>query len=158
MTYGSKYRRWKTDRIMEIVLDRKYKKDTYTLGEVTIDGVFFSMSLEDKDRGLTQAMSEDEIMGKKVYGETAIPTGRYEVKLTFSNKFKRILPILLNVKGFDGIRIHRLNTAIESHGCIGLGRNSSIGTITESTRFELKIVSLLQEEEKQGNRSFITIK
>ena len=98
MTYGSKYRRWKTDRIMEIVLDRKYKKDTYTLGEVTIGGVFFSMSLEDKDRGLTQTMSEEEIMGKKVYGETAIPTGRYEVKLTFSNKFKRILPILLNVK------------------------------------------------------------
>ena len=143
---------------MEIVLDRKYKKDTYTLGEVTVNGKFFSMSMEDRDRGLTQSMNEDEILSKKVYAETAIPTGRYEIKLSFSNKFKRILPILLNVKGFDGIRMHRLNTAIESHGCIGLGMNNSIGTITESTRYELKIVYLLQEEEKQGKRSHITIK
>ena len=158
MTYGSRYRRWRIDRIMEIALKRKYKKDKYTIGEVTVNGKFFSMSMEDRDRGLTQSMNEDEILSKKVYAETAIPTGRYEVKLTFSNKFKRILPILLNVKGFDGIRIHRLNTAIESHGCIGLGMNNSIGMITESTRFELKIVSLLREEEKQGKRSYITIK
>lgn len=93
-------------------------------------------------------MSEGEIMGKKVFGETVHTNGKIRNKIDLSNKFKRILPILLNVKGFDGIRIHRLNTAIESHGCIGLGMNNSIGTITESTRFELKIVYLVARRGK----------
>ena len=64
---------------MEIKVDRKWKKDTYTIGNLYINGKFFGNTLEDKDRGLKQTDSLAIIQSKKVYGETAIPTGRYEI-------------------------------------------------------------------------------
>lgn len=98
---------------MLIKVERKWKKDTYTIGRVYIDGIYFSNSLEDVDRGLDDSMSEEEIKSKKVYGKTAIPTGRYEVIYTYSPKFRRHLPRLQNVKGFTGILVHCLTPETE---------------------------------------------
>jgi hypothetical protein len=120
--------------MMEVIIDRAWKRGNYTVGKVIIGGKRFSESMEDKDRGLTQDMSEKEIKDVKVYGETAIPTGVYTVKMTYSQKYKRNMPEVLDVPGFSGIRIHSGNTAKDSLGCILLGRNTKVGMITESRK------------------------
>ena len=91
-------------------------------------------TLEDKDRGLSSAMPLSEIVSKKVYGKTAIPSGRYELALTYSDRFKRILPLLLDVPGFAGIRIHPGNWAANTEGCLLLGIGFAEDAITESKK------------------------
>ena len=66
---------------LELLLDRKYKKETYTVGDLYVDGDWFCSTMEDKDRGLSQIMPLEEIKKIKVYAETAIPTGRYVVRM-----------------------------------------------------------------------------
>lgn len=88
-----------------------------TMGEMHIDGKFFCYTLEDEDRGLTQDMAAEQVKEIKVYGKTAIPTGTYKVILTMSMKFKRELPLVLDVPGFEGIRIHRGNWEKDTLGC-----------------------------------------
>jgi hypothetical protein len=97
---------------MELLIKRYIYNDSKTtggeannIGDFFIDGVFFCYSLE------------DEIRFEKVYGKTAIPDGRYKVVLTRSNRFKRIMPLLVDVPNFSGVRLHGGNTAENSHGC-----------------------------------------
>lgn len=129
---------------MEILIDRQWKKDTYTIGRVYVNNVFFCNSLEDKDRGLKDSMTTAQITKKKVYGETAIPTGTYELKMTYSNRFaskswgniyRGEVPELINVKGFSGIRIHPGNSASDSYGCILVGKNNVKGKVTDSVKY-----------------------
>ena len=117
---------------MIVVIDRKWKKDTYTIGRVFIDDVFFANSMEDKDRGLTKDMPLAEIKKRKVYGETAIPAGEYEVRMTYSPKYKRRMPQVMDVPGWTGVRIHSMNEAKDSLGCIGMGKNDKPGLISNS--------------------------
>ena len=134
---------------MIIRIDRKWKKDTYTIGVIYVNGTRFSECVEDTDRGLSDSMSESEIKAKKIYGKTAIPTGTYEIKMTYSPKFAtkawgkkyngKVVQIM-NVKGFSGIRINPLNTAEDSLGCVGPGRNTKKGMVTESTKYYYKLV------------------
>ena len=117
---------------MEIVVDRRWKRDTYTIGNMYINGKFFSNTLEDKDRGLKDSMTLQDISNLKVYGQTAIPTGTYKV-VFFLAKLRRIyiqyyknfcggyLPRLLNVKGFNGILIHRGVDQTNTAGCLLVG-------------------------------------
>lgn len=117
---------------MKLRLERKYKKEKYTIGNLYVDGVFFCNTLEDVDRGLTQETTALEIAEKKVYGETAIPTGTYKVALdVYSPSFGKkdyykhfcggYLPRLLNVKGFNGILIHRGVDQTHTAGCLLVG-------------------------------------
>ena len=92
-------------------------------------------------------MSIEYIKKKKVYAKTAIPTGTYKIEMTYSNKFKRILPLLVDVKGFSGIRIHRGNTEIDSSGCIIVGENKVKGKVINSTRYEIALVNKLSNED-----------
>lgn len=123
---------------MEIRIDRAWKKKFYTISRVYIDGNRFGdgkhwcNALEDTDRGLTSEMTVDEILEKKVYGRTAIPTGRYRVEVTWSPKFRKMLPHLIAVKGFTGVRIHSGNSDADTLGCILIGRNDKIGWISDS--------------------------
>ena len=117
---------------MELKVKRIAKRDTYTIGKLYVDGEYFCDTIEDRDRGLNDSMSVEEIKKIKVYGETAIPTGRYRVTLSYSVKFKKMLPEILNVKGFTGIRIHSGNTAKDSLGCILVGKNTVVGQVTSS--------------------------
>lgn len=128
---------------MNIIVERAWKKDTYTIGKLIIDGKRICETIEDKDRGLTDNMSVDEIKKKKVYGETAIPAGTYTISMTvvspkfksraWAKKYGGIVPRILNVKGFDGVLLHPMNTAKDSYGCIGMGRNTAVGKVTNST-------------------------
>jgi len=143
---------------MDILIERKYKKPTYTIGVVSVNGNRFCNSLEDTDRGLDQSMSVDEIKNKKVYGETAIPKGTYNVTYTYSNRFKKTMPLVNNVKGFDGIRIHSGNTAKDSLGCILLGDNREVGKVVNSRVTCDKLYAMIEEALKKKESVTLTIK
>lgn len=117
---------------MEIRVKRVAKEKTYTIGKLYIDGTYYCDTLEDKDRGLTQDMTVEEIAKIKVKGQTAIPSGTYKVIINWSNRFKRNLPLLLNVKGYEGVRIHTGNTDKDTEGCILIGKNTVKGKVMES--------------------------
>ncbi len=128
---------------MKLTLDRRYKKDTYSIGKLYVDGVYFSDTVEDKDRGLTDKDSLDKIKSVKVYAKTAIPLGTYKITMgVISPKFSQKayytsfcngrMPRLLNVKGFDGILIHKGVNADSSAGCIIVGKNTVVGGVTNS--------------------------
>lgn len=99
---------------MLITLKRHECGDGFTLGTLSIDGLFLGYTCEDEDRRLEDG-------NEKVYGKTAIPRGRYEVVLSFSNRFQKIMPEVLTVPGFSGVRIHGGNTAADTLGCPLLG-------------------------------------
>lgn len=124
---------------MELTLKRIAKKDTYTIGKLYVDGEYFCDTLEDKDRGLTSDMSLEDIKKVKVYGQTAIPLGRYRVTMNMSSRFKKVMPLLLYVPGFDGIRIHSGNTAADTQGCILLGQNKVVGKVINSRIYTDKL-------------------
>ena len=94
---------------------------TNTLGEMFIDGKHFCYTVEDKVRDINNDGDLDDTGETKVYGETAIPKGEYKLIVSMSNRFKVLMPEILNVKGFEGIRIHKGNTDLDSHGCIIIG-------------------------------------
>lgn len=153
---------------MKLTLKRIAKKPTYTIGRLYVDGKYFSDTIEDKDRGLAQSMSLEEIKSKKVYGETAIPSGTYNIDMnTVSPKFKERswakpyggkVPRLLNVKGFDGVLIHSLNKASESLGCVGVGKNTVVGMVTDSVNTFKKLMdNYLVPASKRGEDITITI-
>lgn len=128
---------------MKLRLERRWPKATYTIGRLYVDGVYFCNTLEDRDRGLKQTDSKSVIAAKKVYGETAIPKGEYSVVLNvlspkyagvswYKQKTGGYMPRLLAVPGFDGILIHPGNTAVDTLGCILVGKNTQVGRLTQS--------------------------
>ncbi len=111
------------------------KGDRNIIGDLFIDGEFFCHTLEDEKRA----------DGKKVYGETAIPVGVYDIVLTVSNRFKRLMPLLLDVPMFKGIRIHGGNTSKDSHGCPLVAFNTDYKRIWGTA--EKKLTKRLKEAE-----------
>ncbi len=107
---------------MEIVLTRRWKGESSTISTITVDGMAHQFCLEDTDRALSSSMKLASIQKIKVPGKTAIPTGRYLVVINYSTRFKRLLPILLDVPGFAGIRIHPGNRHVDTEGCLLLGK------------------------------------
>lgn len=140
---------------MKLELERRFLGESYTIGSLSIDGKKFCDTLEDKVRDLNKngVFDGDE---KKVYAETAIPYGTYDVVVDYSPRFKRELPRLQNVKHFEGILIHRGNTAEDSAGCILVGENKVKGKVINSTPYEKELVRILKEA--QGRKEPITIK
>ena len=128
---------------MELKLHRLFKNNTYSIGKLYIDDVYFCDTLEDTDRGLNSTMTIDEIAKLKQKSITAIPTGRYKITLNIqSPKFKTYnqyefckgyLPRLINVPGFDGVLIHIGNKPEDTDGCILVGKNKAKGQVLEST-------------------------
>ena len=98
---------------MKLVLQRTKLLDTRTLGNLSIDGKLFCFTLEDAVRPA----------GVKIKGCTAIPAGTYKVCVTWSNRFQKPLPQILDVPGFDGIRLHGGNTEADTEGCVLVGFN-----------------------------------
>lgn len=139
---------------MKLTLIRKYKLPTYTIGKLYIDEEYFCDTLEDKDRGLTDGMTVSEISKIKIKKETAIPTGTYKVTITYSNRFKKNMPLINNVKGFEGIRIHSGNTNQDTEGCILVGFNKVKGNVINSRDTYNKLFSILSK----SNNITITIK
>ena len=153
---------------MKLKVDRKWRKATYTVGILYVDGVRFCETLEDKDRGLFQGDTLSQIKSTKVYGETAIPIGTYKVAMDIlSPKYSAVawykelcggkMPRLLDVPGFEGILIHPLNNPLQTYGCIGVGRNTKVGELTESKATFKKLYKKMRDAHKRGETITITI-
>ena len=142
---------------MEIRVKRIARKDGYTIGRMSLNDEYFCDTLEDTDRGLNSTMSVDEILTKKIKAQTAIPTGKYDVILTFSPKFKRVLPLLLNVKGYEFIRIHAGNLPSSTEGCLLVGENKERGKVLNSRATLEKLMPLFFECEKKKEKVTIPI-
>ena len=139
---------------MELLLERKYLKSDYTIGRLYIDGNFYCNTLEDPVRDINKNGTFD--CGElKISGHTAIPYGEYEVKVTYSPKFKRNMPLLLNVPNFEGIRIHKGNTNKDTSGCILPGENTKRGMVLNSTKYEHELTSLIEKANKRGEKVII---
>lgn len=129
---------------MEIYLYRTLYAETHTIGKLYVNGHFYCDTLEDRVRN-----------GEKVPNETAIPAGRYRVKLTHSPKFNRLLPLLLDVPNFSAVRIHAGNTAADTAGCVLVGENRENSRLINSRYTEQRLVELL---ELQTSPIYINIK
>ena len=123
---------------MKLRLYRDTFTEDSTIGELLVDGSFFSYSLEDYDR-------KTEAGGKKVYGKTCIPRGIYDVVIDFSPKYNKEMPHILNVPGFEGVRIHPGNAAKDSEGCILVGSTKSKDFIGNSVVTFNKLMALMDE-------------
>lgn len=135
---------------MKIEIHRKYRKNGYTIGLLYVNGAFICNTLEDTDRGLTSSMTADEIVQIKIKGKTAIPTGSYPVIMSYSPRFKKQMPLICGVKGFEGIRIHSGNSAEDTEGCILCGMNTEVGRITNSRYWTDKVYEFIRGGLKQG--------
>ena len=152
---------------LNLKLDRFYKGPKYTIGRIYIDGEYFCDTIEDVDRGLTFNMSLNEIRKKKIYGETAIPRGKYRITLKErSSKFgaksaysfcNGYLPRLLNVPGFSGILIHGGNTQQDSLGCILPGFNKVKGKVVDSLDTLKKLYNNIKKADENNKAIYIEI-
>ena len=153
---------------MEILLNRRYKKENYTIGLLSIDGEWICNTLEDADRGLEDEMELWMIKNKKIPNRTAIPTGRYEIDMsTVSPRFSQKafymqvcqgkVPRILNVKGYDGVLIHCGNEHTHTSGCIIVGKNTQVGKVTESQETFKKIYDLMKKAHDKGEKIYLTI-
>jgi hypothetical protein len=107
---------------MDLRLVRDICGEACTLGQLRVDGVFECFTLEDVARP----------DGEKIHGRTAIPEGRYQIIVNRSPRFRRDLPLLLNVPNFEGVRIHPGNTHEDTEGCILPGRRRTQTSVLES--------------------------
>ena len=107
---------------MIITIKRLYRSENSTIGEMSVDGKWECYTLEDKERDV------------KIKSETAIPKGTYKVIINQSNRFKKLLPLLLKVPNFEGVRIHPGNSNHDTEGCILVGRTRSKDFIGQSRK------------------------
>lgn len=153
---------------MKILVKRVAKKEKYTIGKMYVDDVYVCDTIEDKDRDLTQNTPLNDIKKKKVYGQTAIPSGTYNVTLdVVSTKFvqkpyfKELcgdkLPRLMNVPGFDGVLIHTGNDEDDSYGCIIVGYNKVKGKVIESRKAFEKLYPILKQASNKKEKITIQI-
>ena len=128
---------------MKLKIWRKWPKKGYCIGIFYVSGARLSNSLEDEDRGLVQTMPTGKINQIKIFGRTAIPKGTYKVILSVSPKFKErawakryggLVPEIVGVKGWTGVRIHPANSASELLGCVAPGDNLKVGKVLNSTK------------------------
>ena len=117
---------------MQITVKRLHKTETSTIGELLIDGLFECYTLEDAERPV------------KIKGETAIPKGTYKVIINESNRFKRLLPLLLDVPNFEGVRIHSGNSNHDTEGCILVGQSRNKNYIGQSRKAFEKLFKKMQ--------------
>ena len=143
------------NKIINLFVNRVYLKKTYTIGNFSIGDRFFCNTLEDIVRDLNKDGDLTDYGEMKIPGETAIPYGRYPVIVTYSPKLKKELPLILDVKHFTGIRIHKIATSKGTDGCVGIGINTSPGRLTDGEKYEKKLVSILKAYISTGFEIFI---
>lgn len=130
-------------------MKRTESTGAHTGGQMFIDGKYFCETLEDPERDI-----EEE---GKVYGKTAIPLGRYEVEVTYSPKFKRMMPLIKDVPYFDGIRIHAGNTVADTDGCPLVGTERKQGYLSNSRVKENELTAKLLAAQNRKEKIFITV-
>lgn len=143
-----------------LLLQREPSGPNATLGKLWCDGEFLCDTLEDVVRqpaGETNPTPE-QVAAWKRPGETAIPAGRYRVQVTFSQRFGRSLPILVDVPGFAGVRIHPGNTDKDTEGCILPGQRMGPSTVVESRRAFAAVLVLIQTELEASRQVWLEVR
>jgi hypothetical protein len=135
---------------MNIKIKRIYFADTYTIGRLYINDIYFCDTLEDKDRDYNADGDLDDNGEKKVYGQTAIPYRKYKMVLDYSPHFDTIMPHILDVPEFEGIRIHYGNIPSDTLGCILVGKNTEKGKVTESRATYIEFIKRLLDAETKN--------
>lgn len=138
---------------MLIVVDRLQKDEDVTISGITFDGEWQCWGLEDPVR---------EIPGQpvstwKIHGKTAIPAGRYKVIIDMSTRFKRLLPLLLDVPGYSGVRIHAGNTAADTEGCILVGNERLAKSLARSQLALAPFMAKMTEAQRKGETIWLEI-
>ena len=134
---------------MKLTLKRIALRPTYTIGKLYIDDVYFCDTIEDTVRDLNENGKFDN-GEKKVHSKTAIPYGTYEIKWTYSPRFKKYTPQLMNVPSFEGIRVHAGNTSADTEGCLILGENKQVGKVLNSRATINKFYPIIKEACSNG--------
>ena len=151
---------------MKLKINRKWPKSGYVIGVFYVSGVRLCESLEDTDRGLLQNMPTGKINQLKLKGKTAIPKGTYRVTLSVSPKFKDriwgkkyggLVPEILNVNGFSGVRIHPGNRASDTDGCPLIGDNTAVGRLTNSTKRYYELMEKIMPAWQNGEEIVLEI-
>lgn len=125
----------------EFKLKRKTYTNQSTIGELSLNGVFLCYTLEDKVRGPKE---------KKLHGLTAIPAGRYQLIIDMSNRFGKLMPLLVNVPGFAGVRLHGGNVAADTLGCPLLGMEKGADKIWNCPPALAKVYKAIEKALTQG--------
>ncbi|MGN0016530.1 MAG: DUF5675 family protein [Candidatus Avelusimicrobium sp.] len=133
---------------MQIKINRIFKGTEYTIGRLAFDGKYFCDTLEDRVRP----------NGEKVRGQTAIPAGNYEVILNWSPRFKCVLPMVLDVPGFSGVRIHAGNCAADTEGCVLVGFNQVKGRLVASRPTLSRLMDKLLAAVQAGGKIWLEIR
>lgn len=133
---------------MQLSLKRTTFTAESTIGKLSIDGRYECLVLEDVVR---------KAGAPKVYGKTAIPAGTYPVTITYSNRFRRLMPLLGNVPGFAGIRIHSGNTAADTEGCLLVGTTQSKDFVGNSRAAYAVLYARIKEALDAGEPVTITV-
>ena len=136
---------------MEFVLYRDVFERDYTLGRMSVDGRPLGYTCEDTDRKLEEG-------GTKIPKRTAIPRGRYRIRLSMSGRFGRIMPEIVDVPGFSGIRIHGGNTHEDTEGCPLLGRHRMNHGVFDCAEVNDVLVRILAEAEDENVFCWIEIR
>ena len=142
---------------MKIEIRRRWKKDSYTIGELYVDGVFKCNTLEPTDRGFKSSMSSMSIQEAKEPGKTAIPTGTYVCHMHWMVKRKKMRPQLMDVPGFFGIFIHEGNTVGDTRGCILLGENTSKGFLSSSKKHVIELSEAISDCEDRQEMVWVCV-
>ena len=134
---------------MKLTLKRIALRKTYTIGKLYIDDVYFCDTIEDTVRDINKNGKFDN-GEKKIHSKTAIPYGIYEIKWTYSPRFKKYTPQLMNVPSFEGIRIHAGNTSADTEGCLILGENKQVGKVLNSKATINKFYPIIKQACSKG--------
>lgn len=134
---------------MKLTLKRIALRPTYTIGKLYIDNAYFCDTLEDTVRDTNKSGKFDN-GEQKIKGKTAIPYGTYEIKWTYSPRFKKYTPQLMNVPSFEGIRVHAGNTSADTEGCLILGENKQVGKVLNSRATINKFYPIIKEACSNG--------
>lgn len=152
---------------LELTLSRYDLGSTYTNGVLRVEGMLFGETMEPPSRHLSKDMPLEEIKAKKVYGKTAIPTGRYELELrvspslkdrAYAKKYGGKFPYLKDVPNWTGVMFHPFNYGYESKGCIAVGEKWKPGIIINATKGYQDLMDFyLMPAFLRGQRVFVTI-
>jgi hypothetical protein len=133
---------------VDIELKRVQLDGDCTIGRLSIDGEPFCWVCEDTQRAPGAV---------KVPGQTAIPLGRYRVIVSWSPRFQKPLPLLIDVPGFEGIRIHPGNTAADTDGCLLPGLDRLPKGVGRSVLAWTPLMERIENASMAGDDVWITI-
>ena len=136
---------------IECLLLRSDFGEDFTLGTFCFNGRHVGYTCEDKDRHL-------EVGGTKVLKRTAIPRGYYRMTVSMSNRFKRLMPELLDVPQFSGVRIHGGNTHEDTEGCPLLGAEKTMTGVRDCKEVNARLIKLIQGVEAQGDEAWVVVR